>query len=146
MLQASWLQWLLPAWYSLTFVLRFLIMWNSLFWCQTSPHQTLVMSVIFWLHPWHVGSQFPGASDLSHLQWKCGILTTGLPGKSLECPFWNAVGVPQTVHTPYPHHPGSTCDQTSFLPPVRSHFSQRDPKLHISLTPSNDFWLQRLKS
>lgn len=37
-----------------------------------------------------------------------------------------------------------------FLPLVRSCFSQRDPKLHISLThlclkPSNDLWLQRLK-
>ena len=36
---------------------------------------------------WHVGSQFPDQGlNLSSLQWKLGVLTTGLPGKSL-CRF-----------------------------------------------------------
>ena len=33
---------------------------------------------------WHVGSQFPDQGlNLSSLQWKLGVLTTGSPKKSL---------------------------------------------------------------
>ena len=32
---------------------------------------------------WHTGSEFPDqGSNLCPLQWKCGVLTTGPPGKS----------------------------------------------------------------
>ena len=36
----------------------------------------------------HVGSQFPDQGlNLCPLQWKCGVLTTGPPGKSLTGVF-----------------------------------------------------------
>ena len=37
----------------------------------------------FFLAAWHIGSKFPDqGSNLCPLQWKCGALTTGLPGMS----------------------------------------------------------------
>ena len=42
---------------------------------------------------WHVESSSP-TKDQTHapLQWKCGVLTTGYPGKSLFLFFVNSTG------------------------------------------------------
>ena len=43
--------------------------------------------IYLFLPTWHIGYSFPDqGSNLCHLHWECGVLTTGLPGKSL-CAF-----------------------------------------------------------
>ena len=42
----------------------------------------------------HEGSQFPNqGSNLHPLPWKCKVLTTGLPGKSLELHLFHIPGI-----------------------------------------------------
>ena len=52
-------------------VLFFFFLFKNLFGCTT----------------WHLGSYFPDQeSNLRPLHWRCGVLTTGSPGKSPPCP------------------------------------------------------------
>ena len=48
---------------------------------------------------WHAGSQFPDqGSNPRPLQWKRGVLTTGLPGKSPLCVISTSLVKPWLMH------------------------------------------------
>ena len=56
---------------------------------------------------WHVGSSFPNQGlNACHLQWKCGVLTSGPPEKSLS-PILHTSFLPSHFssfrHFPSPH-------------------------------------------
>ena len=45
-----------------------------------------------------MGSQFPDqGSNLRPLHWKCGVLTTGPPGKSQKKDIEQALSIPQPL-------------------------------------------------
>ena len=58
-------------------------------------------ALCFFRHtPLHVGSWLPHQmSNLCPLQWRCRVLTTGPPGKTLKCFFPHSPGRPPSLNT-----------------------------------------------